>query len=639
MMRQFYHYFLYFGSMIFSVTIFFTFVSIQYNRQAEQAASDSVKIGASFQAASVVLILFVSIFVWYSNSFFTKRRKKEIGLYALLGLRRRQIGRMLFYENMILGLLSLTAGILIGILLSKFFIMILMRMMGTIVAVGFTVSLPAIIETAIVFFVIILIASLYGYRLIYRFQLVELFHAGRVGDRAPNVSAVQALLAVLLIGGGYWLALQGMSSSVWKGAFYRNALIILFCVIVGTFLLFRSLTVFFLKLAKQRKGWSYRGTHLIGFSSLFYRIRGNARVLTVIATLSAVTLCAIGASFSYYFEIRLWTKQIYPFSYLYSVSPADQHEADRIFQQQLKADGKHRVTVRATVPVIIMKGTPLEENRAGHEEMVVLAESGYNELAEQLGAGDRLHVEDDQAIMLAKYYETDHEKRYIGQSGRLTSDDHGQASVVFSGYKRNEVVNNVNHVVVVSDPSFQERVRRHPPINMTEVDVTDEEHSGVLTDRLERAFNRLPRSESERTSFVSFYAAYHTIMSAYGMLLFLGAFLGLVFLLATGSIITFKQLTEAEQEKGQYAILKKIGLTAKEIRQTIARQVGFIFALPLVAGLTHSVVALTALSKMMGEDIRIPVLICMGVYAWIYLLYYLFTVRSYARIVGAGSNE
>ncbi|MDG2795005.1 ABC transporter permease, partial [Vibrio parahaemolyticus] len=154
--RNFKDYFIYFASMIFSIVIYFTFKALQYNSQISEAGDN---IGRGFQLASVMLIIFVAIFIIYSNAFFTRKRKKEIGLYSLLGIRKKEIGKMLFYENMLMGLMSLIIGIAIGSVLSKLFLELLVSMMGLKLNVHFEVPMAAIVDTAIIFFVIILYTS------------------------------------------------------------------------------------------------------------------------------------------------------------------------------------------------------------------------------------------------------------------------------------------------------------------------------------------------------------------------------------------------------------------------------------------------------------------------------------------------
>ncbi|MGE7933557.1 FtsX-like permease family protein [Viridibacillus arvi] len=180
---NFYQYFLYLASMTLSITIYFTFLSLQYNDQIILALTDTDKLQSAFEASFILLLLFVAIFIWYSNNFFVKRRKKDIGLYSLLGVEKKQIGRMLFYENFIMGILALFIGLAIGELFSVFFSMILVKLMGFSIAITFTFNSRAIIQTLLVFNLIIFLTSLQGYFIIYRFKLIELFHATKKGEK------------------------------------------------------------------------------------------------------------------------------------------------------------------------------------------------------------------------------------------------------------------------------------------------------------------------------------------------------------------------------------------------------------------------------------------------------------------------
>ncbi|WP_342754487.1 ABC transporter permease [Bacillus sp. PK3_68] len=254
--KNFKNYFLYFASITFSIVIYFTFVSLKYDKTIAATSESSTKISSVFNAASVVLIIFVAIFIWYSNSFFTRKRKKEIGLYSLLGVRKKQIGRMLFYENFLMGIIALFIGILLGSILSKFFVLILMKVMGYDVIVNFAVSPAAIINTIIVFTLITAVTSFYGYRLIYRFKLIELFQADKEREKEPRASLSIAVLSIIFIGIGYWLALQNIiESEVWrKIGLMVTPLTIIISVILGTYLLFSTLTVYLLGLSKRTRG-------------------------------------------------------------------------------------------------------------------------------------------------------------------------------------------------------------------------------------------------------------------------------------------------------------------------------------------------------------------------------------------------
>ncbi|TCP30585.1 putative ABC transport system permease protein [Scopulibacillus darangshiensis] len=628
--RNFYNYFLYFASMIFSIVIFFTFVSLQYNDQVAEAST--MKISTAFKGASIVLIIFVGIFIWYSNAFFTRRRKKEVALYSLLGVRKRQIGKMLFYENFVMGLFALIIGVVLGTLLSKFFVMLLMKMMGFAVDVAFMISGKAILETVIVFAIIILITSFEGYRLIYRFKLIDLFHAEKKGESAPKASVFAALLAIIFLAAGYFISTQTLTSKLWLSNILMTALIILASVTLGTFLLFRSLTIYMIKLSKKNRSQYYKGINIIGTSQLLYRIKGNARILTIIALLSAVTLCAIGTSYSMFYNAKQLSNAMNPFSYAYisQGKPLDQkvhgiinHQSDhqpaslystKVIKQEINIDWDKAPN-----------GYFMDRKRS-----TFLSNSAFNQLAKTLGQKGSLHLKGDAAVALDNQYSKTFSPHYRGKTLDIKTND-GREKLHFVGFKDYNVINSnlAGFPVVVSDQLFQKLVRSGQVQTIKQWQVKNDTDSAELTKRLASI---LPK----KAEFTDFYRPYKDMMAGNGMLMFLGAFLGLVFLLATGSIIYFKQLTEAAADKERYDILKKIGVTKKEIRHSIAKQMLFIFSMPLGIGILHSAFALSALSDLMGRNILAPVLISMGVYTVIYIMYYFLTVNSYFKLVTQG---
>ncbi|STY43487.1 FtsX-like permease family [Listeria grayi] len=253
--RNFSQYFLYMLSMVVSIAIYFTFVALKYSDSVAQKMTTSTKVSALMGGASVILLIFVAIFIFYSNSFFLKKRKKEVALYALLGLRKRQIGKMLFFENLLIGLIALIIGTALGFLFSKGFAMLLLIFIHSSETVSFTFSLTAVLQTALVFFLLFFITSLQGYRLIYRFKLIDLFHAEGKGESMPKPSLWLALIAILSIAAGYYLALENILTSKWWELFgmLTTPLLILVLVIAGTFLLFHSLVgYFFIYMKKHR---------------------------------------------------------------------------------------------------------------------------------------------------------------------------------------------------------------------------------------------------------------------------------------------------------------------------------------------------------------------------------------------------
>lgn len=627
--KNFTNYFLYIGSMIFSIIIYFTFVSLKYDEAILETTESSTKISSVFNGASIVLIIFVAVFIWYSNSFFIKKRKKEVGLYSLLGVRKKQIGRMLFYENFFMGIIALLIGIILGSILSKFFVIILMKVMGYDAIGNIAISPQAIVNTIIVFTVLTAITSIHGYRLIYRFKLIELFKAEQEGEKEPKSSIITAFISVLLIGIGYWLALQNLFvSEVWrKLGFLITPLVILVTVILGTYLLFSTFTVYLLKLLRKNKHHFWNGINIISTSQLLYRLKGNARTLTIIAVLSATTLTAVGTAYSFYYNNRSNAELSNPNSMMFISK--DKNVSTQI-SERISQDKDHKMVYHMTVPTMMVNVdiTNLHSNNLPDEmEYSIIDNTTFNQLAKLQNRDDSLSLKGNEAAALEAGYSNSFSPKYIGASISLNVNDKSE-NITFKNLKKYNVLNppTAGITVVISDELFTKLSSGTTLVNMEVYELKNEENAKALTKEIKTL---LPME----ANFSSFDSDYARGMEATGLLIFIGGFLGLVFLGATGSIIYFKQLTEATLDKERYVILYKIGVNKKEVKKSISKQILFIFALPLLAGIAHSIVALTMLSKIMEMNLMIPVGMCIGVYVCIYIVYYFLTVRNYYKII------
>ncbi|HDR7912248.1 TPA: ABC transporter permease [Bacillus wiedmannii] len=636
--RNFKDYFVYFASMIFSIVIYFTFKALQYNSQMEKAAEASKKISGAFQVSSVMLIIFVAVFIIYSNGFFTRKRKKEVGLYSLLGIRKRQIGKMLFYENMLMGLMSLIIGIVIGSVLSKLFLELLISMMGINLNVHFEVPMAAVIDTAIIFFVIILYTSLQGYRLIYRFKLIELFRAEREGEAMPKGSVVMALISVFLIGSGYFLALMYMKAVMYAD-FMVVALYILLATVAGTYLLFMFFTVFVLKRARNNKSAFYNGMNMVTTSQLLYRIKGNSKSLATIAILSAVTLTAVGTSVTMYYNTFTQSKVAAPYSYSYEKKD---EELDKKVKEILAGEkSNHPVTYESEVEMIPVKGTfkgeradqVLNTHYTVTKQYQLISQSSFNTIAKRLDV-EPINLSVNEAFVYDSLYieKLDFGPLYTGNKAVFPVGNESK-ELNIKGVNSRSLTNLNELFVIVPDQTYEQAKQVHETRAVKNIDVKGERNSKELTAKLASI---MPAGESEVLKpFNDFYTGFQMGIETTGLMMFIGLFLGLVFLLATGSIIYFKQLTEASADRDRYVVLHKIGVTKQEMKRAIAKQVSFIFAIPLIIGILHSLFALKGLSNILPFEIMIPLLISIGVYGVIYIGYYFITVRSYYKIVSA----
>ncbi|EJR69493.1 ABC transporter permease [Bacillus cereus] len=627
--RNLKNYVLYFASMILSIVIYFIFVSLQYNGYIVEQTSTTKGIADVFKASSVILIIFVAIFIWYSNSFFTKKRKKEIALYSLLGVPKRQIGTMLFYENLIIGMIALIIGMSIGALLSKVFSMLLLKVMQLSTAISFSISLEAIMHTILIFTVIILITSFHGYSIIYKFKLTELLQAERQGELIPKGSKWTALLGIILVISSYWFALQPIFSSIWLDHKIRNMCIILGGSIIGTYFIFRSFTVFLLLGLQKNKTSYYRGINVVSVSQLLARIQSNAKTLTAIALLSTVTLCGIGASYSMYYKNKVMIDKTEPFSFMYVKTNS---HIDQQIENTIR-NSNHTIKEKIAIPLIKLKADlqvdgilPVDFEK-NPKELNLLSESTLNTLADKTNKDIKVSLQNVEVVALDANKSNTFQTEYKNGKAKLhlSGNDY---SLQFVGKIQDNILNDSLHefTIVVTDKVFSNITKKQEPYMLQAYKVSDDKNTKELTKALQIL---LPKD----INLISKYSAYTGVVEATGLVIFAGVFLGLVFLAATGSIIYFKQLTEATIDQDKYIILRKLGVGKQTIFKSIAKQMAFIFILPLTIGSLHSIVALNALSNTLGIDIFIPVLTTIVAYTLIYFAYYILTVKSYNSIV------
>ncbi|OPH49285.1 hypothetical protein BC351_37490 [Paenibacillus ferrarius] len=625
------NYLIYFASMIFSVVIYYTFVSLQFSEEIAANMQKWEGLLEVFSQASIFLILFSGVFIWYSNSFFTKKRKKEVGLYALLGVRKRTIGNMLFYENMLMGVGAVAVGIVLGTLLSKLFAMMFLKLLDSAVKVSFHISMDAILQTIIVFACIILLTSLHSYRLIYRFQLVQLFQAEQEGENLPKPSWITAAIAVILLAFAYWLILQPMTTGAQTG---RNFLLIFASMIVGTYMLFRFGIIYLLKLAQKLKSRYYHGMNIISTSQLIFRIQGNTRMFTMIALLSALTLCLVTVGASAYYTISKVADQEAPFSYM----QISQGEAfDNQVNTIISTDGDHPVQAQLKVTALRVTAdlTSFYYHPSGFRANAVpiklLSINAYNQLAKALQREELSPPPDQKLMLIRPMHATFSESEVLDDMISLNSGNE-QQSLTIGKLVEGRVLpwGFPDLCFIVSDDLYGRLLKgsSNELLTYNAYKVKDQQTT-------KRTSDTLMKLKTDQNGMSSYYYQYRQGIESAGLNIFILGFLGLVFLAATGCIIYFKQLTDAHADKERYQILRKIGVSRKEIRSSIAKQTLFVFILPLILGVAHYLMILKALVaiQMIGGNFIVPIASSIIAYAVIYLSYYVLCVNSFNRIV------
>ncbi|OPA24271.1 ABC transporter permease [Bacillus cereus] len=638
--RNFKEYLLYFVSLTSSIVIYFIFASLRYNTQIKKEMVTSVTINNVLQSSKIILIIFIAIFIIYSTNFFIRKRKKEIGLYSLLGIPKKQIGMMIFCETIIMGGAAIVIGILFGSMSFKLFLELLIIIMKLNVSIHFELSIKAIVDTFTVFSVILLYTAWNNSRLIYQFQLIELFQANHKPENAPRGSIIMAYMALILIGLGYFLA-----------AFFHEVIhfvknpndpmhpiinpivipcFILFATVLGTYSLFTSYTVIVLKKIREKRKIFYNGMNILRISQLLYRVKGNAKLLATIAILSATALTGFSTVVTVYTYGQSEIKNNAPYSFSYKrQDDAIEKRIQAVFENH---KNKNSIIRDFNVEMVTMKEEPLEREGSTSiphsqykltNEFQLMSQSNFNRNAQNMGV-KKVDLKPGEVFI----YSPENDKNLKKGNTVHLPIETGQKTVVIKGFRNNKLTNLGNLVIIIPDPLYKIVKQTHQTHIVKNIDVAQQEDSKELTESLLKI---VPLDENLTIS--TFYKTYINFMNMYGLTLFIGSFLGLIFVLATGTIIYYKQLSEAYANQGYYEILRKVGITKKEVRRSISKQVRFSFISPVIVGFVHSLFAIPVISDMSLYHIITPILISSGVYCLIYFGYYALTAYSYFKIV------
>ncbi|MDP7992334.1 ABC transporter permease [Bacillus sp. MHSD_36] len=621
-------YFLYFISLVGSIIIYFTFVSIKRNESVVALLKESDKVETTFTFAQILLIIFLTIFIFYCNSFFLRKKKKEIALYSLLGIRKEEIAKLLFYETLLVGTAASVLGILAGLFIANMCAGFLVKLMGSAFTFTFTISFLSIVEVLITIGAIFFIASWKSKKLIYEHRLVELLYGENQKEEAPTYSSKKAKRAIVLLITGYIIAL--LTQVFGFGAIFITGLLIFGCIVKGTFLLFEQYTVKSLHTIKGDKTKYWNGTNILSISSLFFRIKGNVKMLALLSLLSAVTLCTIGMSSSMYYGAKKTATLMNPVSYEYVTTGK---ELNKKVREEIQ---KHGGIIKGETKVELFSGqvnidgsSMLTGYLISDGNVQVIKESDYNKAASMLGNKKAVLGSEKEVVLLDPYKSYNIEKNSL--EGNNVSFEGMKREVIIADHREETVVSaKLAPVGLVVQDSLFNKLQRGKAISTVSGFIVEGNGNAELTKNLANIL-------SVEAKLQSFEETSQSELQDGAVLLFASIFLGVVFILATGCILYFKQITEAMAERPAYGMLKKIGLTKKEARESIRKQVGAIFLVPLFLAIVHTFFAFLSLMGFTGMfEYILPLLGSIGVYIIIYFGYYMLTVRSYTNTVFNG---
>lgn len=630
--------------------IMLTLASDPYLGQMQHGGSVSQVLGFGV----LIMALFSAIILFYTNSTFTKQRKREFAIYNILGMEKRHISYVLFWESLYTAAMALFFGLVAAGVFSKLLQLVLVRLIGGEATFGLNISLMSIGYTAVFFGALFLLLLLNTIRIIHLSNPVQLLRAGSEGEREPRSKWILALLGAVCLAAGYIISLR-TNAALYAIQYFFPAVIL---VIIGTYLTFIALSIVVLKALRKNRRYYYKTSHFATVSGLIYRMSRNAAGLASICILSTMVLVTVSTTVSLYKGVDAYAAVRWPQDMTLTlmtdkqtntvpdVAPVLQVVDDAMTRSGLTQSNVHGYrTVRFST---LRSGDALDQFTGSGVDaytVMVLDTEGYADLTGEqvtLAPGDALAWTDGKP-----FGDT---VTICGRAFRLRPLDSfplDSGSSIMGLHTLYLVVPDLDSVLELraqQNAYASEHGGTRSMLNYTyqfDLSGTDAEQLDALHALLsDPAFASAAEAANVQYTTDMRADGYPTLRSMYGGFLFLGFFLGFVFLFATVLIIYYKQVSEGYDDRGRFRIMQQVGMTPKEVKATIRTQVLLMFFLPLVTAAIHIAFAFPLIKQIVFafglQNVHLFLLCTLGtfgVFALLYTFVYLLTARTYYRIV------
>ncbi|PZX03619.1 FtsX-like permease family protein [Psychrobacillus insolitus] len=639
------NYYLYVFALVFSVTLYYSFVTLQYNPAIVKEIGSGMS-SAALKAGSYLLLFIVIFFVLYANKLFMNRRSKEIGLYQLVGMSKGLVTRLIAIENIILWLGSIILGVLMGFVTSRVFAMILLKILEKDAFVELTFSLEALLMTVIVFLLLLIVVILQTAIRIRRVSLLTLITTTGVADeKVKKFNAFHMFLGFIglaFIGYGYYLSTSLLDLSnpdLTPNMLLFKMVSILILTVGGTYFVFRFSVAFILNLVRKSKKGLMSVQDVLSLSTIMHRMKSSAMSLTTITILSATTLGILTLSYISYYSVDTVAEEAIPYDYvMYEDTGFDLIEEFDKEEIQYTRDDIDLLAVEADVRSLLVKDAALNNDISTRLTIQVVSQK---DIQSKL---PNLQLKEGQGYIVGYDSLRAENIRIEAQKPIQFITSTGTEEVFITEVSEEYMVPNYHSygffTVVLEDSYFQKLL--NDPLNENQMVVGMELQEVSQLKKAEKIFeaNKVsveipyPSGIATKTVSVESQESYRLdLLNELGLTIFITGFLGLAFLITTGSILYFKQMSEADEEKATYTILRKIGFTTNEIMKGIHRKQLFNFGFPLAIGLAHSYFAVKSGWVFFGTELVAPLLITMGVYIILYSIFAILSAGYYRKVV------
>lgn len=555
---------------------------------------------------SHVVALFAVIFLFYTNSFLVKRRKKEFGVFNILGMEKRHLAWVLGWETAYLALGSLVLGLLLGIIMDKAMYLLVGKIIGGGVPLGFFVSARVIGQTVQIFAVIFLLICINAIRQVHVADPIALLQAGNAGEKEPSTRWLLALAGLVSVGGGYYIAVT-VSDPVASLLLFFVAVVL---VIIGTYLLFTAGSIALLKILRKNRKYYYRTRHFVSVSGMIYRMKQNAVGLANICVLSTMVLVMVSTTTSLMIGMEDVVRERYPADIMVYFK-GDAPQGNQAYIEAIRALQRERgLAVKNEMAYLYLGLSASHEYKyeESHEIGVTSALDYMDELF-------LITLDDYNAVM--KERKTLEEGEVMVYSNRTSYDlpvfkllgrEYRVAEKLDSFVGNGQYSANMSNTIYIVVPDREalleiydaqrellgENARGIRQVYGFDMDADEEEQNAFYNDLLDcMAQNGISAVTEARAEAKS------SFISLYGGLFFIGVFLGVLFVMATVLIIYYKQISEGYDDRERFSIMQKVGMSRDEVKSAIHSQVVTVFFLPLIVAGIHVTAAFPLISKLL----------------------------------------
>lgn len=631
---------------IITVAMYYIVKSLSQNPGVEEMIGGGYLSELMFIGSHVVA-LFAVIFLFYTNSFLVKRRKKEFGVFNILGMEKRHLAWVLGWETAYLALGSLVLGLLLGMVLDKAMYLLVGKIIGGGVPLGFFVSARVIWQTVQIFAVIFLLICINAIRQVHVADPIALLQAGSAGEKEPSTRWLLALAGLVSVGGGYYIAVT-VSDPLASLLLFFVAVVL---VIIGTYLLFTAGSIALLKILRKNRKYYYRTRHFVSVSGMIYRMKQNAVGLANICVLSTMVLVMVSTTTSLMIGMEDVVRERYPADIMVYFKE-DAPQGNQAYIEAIRALQRERgLAVKNEMAYLYLGLSASHEYKyeESHEIGVTSALDSMDELF-------FIALEDYNAVMKErKTLEEDEVMVYSNRTSfdipvfRLLGREYRVAEKLDSFVGNGQYSANISNTIYIVVPDREalleiydaqrellgEDARSIRQVYGFDMDADEEEQNAfynALLDCMNRnQISALTEARAEaRLSFISLY----------GGLFFIGVFLGVLFVMATVLIIYYKQISEGYDDRERFSIMQKVGMSRDEVKSAIHSQVVTVFFLPLIVAGIHVTAAFPLISKLLVlmqlTNTKLFIACtgaCFLVFAVMYVFVYNLTARTYYRIV------